>query len=396
MFSYIKRTLGYSTDLVEAVKSYNVSAVRTIIQSKSQDINLQDDQGYTAIMHAVDDKNYSIEIIHLLLDQHNIDTTNALCLAAKHNHIEILQKLMQHHSNNIDELYDNMTPLMFAAKYNNTPDTLNFLLKNNAEIDIKNINEQNVLMIASERHDKYSVSFAAILLQNNIDIDAQDKEGETALMKAVRSKNINAIRLLLSYNPNLLLKNNQSQDTLYYFTITNNDQQIWNILSEYINKKTQPQHIKYLHDSKNIIMYGSAIIGSIATTVFTSFIAYINIKDYRCVIFPDICRYKDYTLLDALIYPKPIAFEQNLSIAVLASAPIGWIGGRKLSEKIINFIQSLYPKLVIDHKISNNNNERYYLVHDYVTQHNLSSYTQKLYTKNVSQENGIQSIELCI
>ena len=106
--------------------------------------------------------------------------------------VQILIRAVQ----NIDiQNADGYTALMIAVQHRNVDIALT-LLKSGARIDISNGAGKTALMIALE--NSFSTEFLKILLDrgSNAGINLQDSQGETAVMKAVLNKDMDAVILL--------------------------------------------------------------------------------------------------------------------------------------------------------------------------------------------------------
>ena len=118
----------------------------------------------------------------------------------------------------------------------NKIEVLKFILKNcrinNKEInvkDIKNINKQNLLMIAAFNGNIELVRF---LLDKGLDINLQDIYGQTALMFAIdNSDNIKMVRFLVENGANINLKDNNDK-TAIIIAIENKYKEISDYLKE--------------------------------------------------------------------------------------------------------------------------------------------------------------------
>ena len=96
-------------------------------------------------------------------------------------------------------------PLLLALSATNKFTKLaKLLIAYEAEVDIKDINGITILMYAACQSNKELVE---LLIKNNIGkVNAQDNEGDTALILAIPNQNI--VTLLISYNADINIKNN--------------------------------------------------------------------------------------------------------------------------------------------------------------------------------------------
>ncbi|WP_423248334.1 ankyrin repeat domain-containing protein [Brachyspira hyodysenteriae] len=179
-------------------------------------INVQDEEeGYTPLMNAIRER--EIEIVKILLE-HNADVTkikdnsgrNAFFWAAVLDELEML-KLFEKYNPDYNES-DNYgsNALFFTRK----AETVNYLLKNGADINKKNKSGRTPLIqhsLAYENQDH--VKF---LLEKGADINAQDNEGVTTLMFAVQTDKTKIIDICLSEKADINIKDNEGKTALFH------------------------------------------------------------------------------------------------------------------------------------------------------------------------------------
>jgi ankyrin repeat protein len=85
------------------------------------------------------------------------------------------------------------TPLMYAALYASA-DVMKILIAHGADVDAPNNNESTALMWAA-----YDTEKTRVLLDNGAMVNAVAKDRSSALSVAVRSNNLNSLRLLLTH-----------------------------------------------------------------------------------------------------------------------------------------------------------------------------------------------------
>lgn len=101
----------------------------------------------------------------------------------------------------------------------------------------QNSKGQNILMLATQ-HANYSImkqilNFKKPNGRELIDIDAQDKEGNTALMIAVKAKAIDKVRLLLDNEANINIKNHNG-DTALVIAVSQGNREVEKLLFQYM------------------------------------------------------------------------------------------------------------------------------------------------------------------
>ncbi len=108
------------------------------------------------------------------------------------------------------------TPLMLAI-VNNNYDAVEFLLKNDANIEARDYLDRTPLRLAAEISGKLdNIKIVRLLLQYGAKIDDQSKIGCTALMEAARSGNAAIVRLLISYSAGVRLKTGFGHTALHW------------------------------------------------------------------------------------------------------------------------------------------------------------------------------------
>ncbi len=150
-------------------------------------INAADSMGDTALHYAV--KLHNADITKLLIKHEGINLEardilgrTPLIEAAFFNSSSNVRVLVRHADTAAKDASHN-TPLMAATHFfSSTPLSVQALLEY-SDVNATNINGKTALMLAAEKN---STSVAKYLLEhsNNIDINAQDKDGKTALMLA--------------------------------------------------------------------------------------------------------------------------------------------------------------------------------------------------------------------
>lgn len=179
-------------------------------------INVQDEEeGYTPLMNAI--RGREIEAVKILLE-HNADVTkikdnsgrNAFFWAAVLDELEMLKLFEKYNPDyNESDNYD-ANALFFTRK----AETVNYLLKNGADINKKNKSGRTPLIqhsLAYENQDH--VKF---LLEKGADINAQDNEGVTTLMFAVQTDKTKIIDICLSEKADINIKNNEGKTALFH------------------------------------------------------------------------------------------------------------------------------------------------------------------------------------
>ena len=179
--------------LIQASKYGDTETVLKLLKKKKTDVNVKDDKGYTALIHA-SERGYK-EIASMLIKKGadvnawNNDGDTALIYASGHRHIEILSMLLVKKADvNVGRggNREGDTALMWAS-YNGYVNVVLMLLNNGANVNAKTEVGHTALHRACET-GKYDI--VLILLERGADVNAKNQYGNTALTVATMSMNI--------------------------------------------------------------------------------------------------------------------------------------------------------------------------------------------------------------
>ncbi len=183
------KDINGNTALAFAAANGHASAIDLVIK-EGADVNAKNNDGMTALMHAAG--NGQLEAIRVLIkegadvnvkDKHD---WTALMYAARNDHASVIELLIKEGADINANNNDGMTSLIYAAKYGHKS-AIESLLNKGAHIG-------NALMFAAESGQAAAIS---VLLKNDADVNAKDINGNTALVFAAANGHAKAIRLLL-------------------------------------------------------------------------------------------------------------------------------------------------------------------------------------------------------
>ncbi len=170
--------------LIKAVNLNDISAIKSL--QKSSDVNYQDADGWTPLMHATRQAN--VEIMKLLLDPGKLS--------------KVFKKAQKANPN--IQNYNNQSPLMMAVSDNNRSNNhIELLLKYKANVNLQNVKGQTALMFAAS---KGKADRVALLIKNGADVNIKDDNGQNALMYAAISGHEEVIPLLINAGVSQLTK----------------------------------------------------------------------------------------------------------------------------------------------------------------------------------------------
>jgi ankyrin repeat protein len=104
------------------------------------------------------------------------------------------------------------TPLAFSTYFGKS-DEVAFLLKLGAKPDIALEKQITVLHMAANQGKEILCTY---FLKMGCDINAQCERGTTPLMRAAESGHFDIVRILLPYNPNIMLTDNDNKSCIDY------------------------------------------------------------------------------------------------------------------------------------------------------------------------------------
>lgn len=137
--------------------------IKMILSVAPDQINIQNEYGYTALMLICNQNQLNLEYFNLLLEGTNLNLKN----------------------------HENETALSLAINFNQCMEAIHLMINCGAKCDIVNIYGKNLL------HREFNNStLAKILIDNDADVNRQDFEGKTPLMYAFKSYNEELIDLL--------------------------------------------------------------------------------------------------------------------------------------------------------------------------------------------------------
>ncbi|MAE42599.1 hypothetical protein CMO93_02415 [Candidatus Woesearchaeota archaeon] len=219
----------------------------------SENINEQDENGNTALIHSLNNILFKERIDHLLSLNPDVNVQNNLGNTA-----------------------------LFEATWTNDIDLVKKLIDLNADVFIKNDLGENALMYAAKKEnshfkdillssegDEYK-EVVELLLNNGVNINSQDNLGDTALIKVVKSpkkehekKAFIHLFLKLGANPNI--KNNNGETALLLISSSRYPESIIKLLIEYdadpsIKDKKNKSAYDYYINSYSFHKYNEDVI----------------------------------------------------------------------------------------------------------------------------------------
>ena len=206
---------GKTALIVASEAPFAIESLKILLTCNDIDLNIQDNQGNTALIHTAIVNN--IEGTRLLLSAKStkLEITNnygdtAVLEAVRGGNLKILE-MLHNHGAKFDVVTDTgYTPLLVASQ-NGHVDLIDYLI----DSSLAAVNEQNgstgetALMISVENANDEVLKL--LLNKKNIDVNIKDSENVTPLIKATMRNNIKAIQELVT-NSHLLCDVNAIDD----------------------------------------------------------------------------------------------------------------------------------------------------------------------------------------
>jgi len=210
---------------IQGIYNYTPLIVSSLLQNREEiviellkytrDINLKDNNRYTALIYAA--KNGHTDIVQLLLQEYanvnmqNNDSYTALTFAAQNGHTDIVRLLLDKDANvNIQGNKYGNTALISAA-HNGHTDIVRLLIQKSANVDMQS-NNRNTALIFAAYHGHTDI--VRLLLQENANINMQNNNGCTALIFAAYRGHTDIVRLLLQKHADVNIQNNNRNTAL--------------------------------------------------------------------------------------------------------------------------------------------------------------------------------------
>ncbi|KAG4094207.1 ankyrin [Neocallimastix lanati (nom. inval.)] len=295
------KDINGQTPLMVAIEEKNYESIKALLSCNCNeyriDVNIKDNDNYFPLIYSIiffNDSNELVDLIDLLIENRanknevNYDELTALHMACEYNKSILIPKLITEKNVNMKDI-NGRTPLMIAIKekdyesikillscncnkYNidvnikdcddNFPlinsiikfndsnelvDLIDLLIKNGANKDEVNYNEETALHIAC----KYNTSEIIPQLITEENLNMKDIHGQTPLMVAIKEKNYESIKALLSCNCNeyridVNIKDNDNYFPLIYSIIFFNDSnELVDLIDLLIEKGANKNEVNY-------------------------------------------------------------------------------------------------------------------------------------------------------
>ena len=202
--------------MINAAKYNNITALKTLLDISTTNINSIDSDSYTALMHAA--QNGHLEAVQFLLaaraklEANANDGMTALICAAQNGHVAVVQSLLTASAKLEASANDGMTALMCAAQ-NGHAAVVQSLLIDGAELNSKQEDGYTALMLAA---DNGHLAVAQSLLTNGYELESKDNYGMTSLILAAHNGHLAVAQYLVTAGADLNAKDNGGRTALMW------------------------------------------------------------------------------------------------------------------------------------------------------------------------------------
>jgi len=199
--------------LIVAVRGQDTAAVKKLLHENPALAKRKDHSDSTLLHHAAGFGN--IETIRLLLD-HGVDVNakNRLEGTPLHWAVRSDEKtglLLEHGAQINSKTQDGSTPLYLASRRRDSHSVLRLLLVKGADPNLATLNGRTPLMASAGAGDVVAMK---LLLAKEAAATALSGSGAGTLMDAARSRNLEAIRLLIKHGADVNLETKRKQTVL--------------------------------------------------------------------------------------------------------------------------------------------------------------------------------------
>jgi len=183
--------------LHDACRKGHIDVVTSLVQDSRLNPNMQDKKGWTPLLRAAKCNQLEVMsfLVHILADVNCVTRqgNTPLHKAAKNNFLDAAHMLIEAEANINAPNEGGATPLMLTVMRKHGEEMCKLLLDSDADVNAKKDVGYSALMIAARYNH---LREASVLLRAGAEIEAQDKQGETALAKAMKHQKIEMVELL--------------------------------------------------------------------------------------------------------------------------------------------------------------------------------------------------------
>ena len=200
---------GWDENIFDLIKENDIESIRSMVETfgKGMDDEGMDDEGIYD--EGMDDEGMDDEFNKI-----NGEGERPLHVAITMGNLEICQLLIDGGADVNMENNSNQSPLMIALEADEVNiDLIKLLIDTGADINFKDSEGDSPLIVASEQHQDLEL-MRVFLNTPNINVNIVDRRGRTALHEAVILSNIDMCKLLIEYGADVNIQDNDGDTPL--------------------------------------------------------------------------------------------------------------------------------------------------------------------------------------
>ncbi|OQE10043.1 hypothetical protein PENFLA_c098G01846 [Penicillium flavigenum] len=185
------------TALHHTARTGNIPITCVLLANEDLDPNVRDDHQWAPLTYAA--SNGDLRMVELFLArgdiQVNVQQAPPLFHAAKQGHVEVVRRLLQFDTIDVNQQFWNSSPLCVASEMGH-PEVTRLLLEHTTPPDtnLKTYMGDTALSLAA--YHGHLAIINLLLEENGLDVAATDKFGDTALCKAARNGHEQVVKRL--------------------------------------------------------------------------------------------------------------------------------------------------------------------------------------------------------
>ena len=219
---YEKTSKDFSFDLIRHSEHGDIEKMKEDIAAGAE-INFKVAKGATAMTGAA--RYGKLDAVKFLVEQggnaHITDGcgSTALITASRNGNMDLVRYLLEELHADINHRDRFGWSPLYCAVLDNHPDLVRYYLKHGADVNIRDRDKKTTLMLCFESiflAAEEALTLAEILIQGGADLEAQDKNGSTALFYAIEKGNDKAIEFLLNSGASMEIRDKKGNTALLY------------------------------------------------------------------------------------------------------------------------------------------------------------------------------------
>lgn len=224
--------------LHKALLRRDMEMLEKILDSGDVKIDVPDKYGFSALMQCAM-KNYTEEMELLLKHGADVHLKNdagktAMMLGCYAGSLDAVKILRANGAQYTDFDRGGSAPIHWAVDGGNVK-LLDFMIEDGADVNLRDTNSGWTPLIRCASVSGHR-NIGLTLLQNGAEVNAQDKDGKTALMIAIVNGHLDLLEILLKKNADIKLKNEYGK-TAYDMALSSEKRRIIKVLTDHMEAK---------------------------------------------------------------------------------------------------------------------------------------------------------------